>query len=101
MQEASSKSIATIIKLDSDSALRYWIDNLAVLVCVVKPEPGQSKTKETPSTQGMQLSVENSDLLQLARLGNEIPEKRIQQFIAALSQKNFEDFAKLTMQETN
>jgi len=41
---------------------------------VVKPEAGQSKVKEVSSTDGMNLSLKTSSLMEYARLGANLPE---------------------------
>ena len=76
MEQSSSQSISSPIQIHS-TILDHWIDNLAILVCVVKPEQGQSQVKEISSTKGMQLSLQNSELMQLARLGHDLPEQHI------------------------
>jgi mevalonate pyrophosphate decarboxylase len=50
---------------DDPDTLDYWCDTLRLLICVAKPDEGQSTVKEVPSTDGMQLSVETSELLKL------------------------------------
>jgi diphosphomevalonate decarboxylase len=52
--------VAVKIELQS---LQYWIDNLSILVCVVKPEGDQDRVKEVPSTEGMALSLKTSELM--------------------------------------
>ena len=60
----SRRAIAKKINFPS---LDYWLENLRVVICVVKPEAGQNEFKDVPSTQGMKISLQTSELLQ-ARL---------------------------------
>ncbi len=46
------------------------------MICVVEPDHGQNQVKDVPSTDGMQLSMETSELLKL-RLENDLPIKHI------------------------
>lgn len=62
MEKCSHKSIATPVELEED-VLQYWIDNLQIFVCVVRPEEGQSGVKDVPSTKGMDLSLDTSELM--------------------------------------
>lgn len=73
---------------------------MSVLICVVKPESGQGVTKEIGSTEGMQLSMQTSELLKL-RLDADLPGKHIAQMKEHLVNKDFEKFAELTMKEAN
>ena len=49
---------------------------MVIFICVVKPEEGKNEFKDVPSTDGMRLSYENSELLKL-RLENDLPGKHI------------------------
>jgi mevalonate pyrophosphate decarboxylase len=40
IERVSKKSIAEQVTFDDASTLDYWLDNLCILVCVVKPEQG-------------------------------------------------------------
>ena len=53
----SHQSIAKPWFIDKPDVLAYWQETLRLLICVVKPDEGQSTVKEVPSTEGMQLSV--------------------------------------------
>ena len=57
-EEISKKSIAEKV-----AAPDYWRNNLSILICVVKPEHGQSQVKDVPSTEGMALSLTTSELM--------------------------------------
>lgn len=91
------ESLALRVRFDNE---QWWLDNLRLLICVVKPDPAQSKVKETPSTDGMQLSMQTSELLKL-RLENNLPLKHIDQLKRALSEMDFHTFAEVTMRESN
>lgn len=67
------------------------------MICVVKPEPGQSKIKEVSSTSGMQLSLKTSSLMEFARLGANLPEQHINQLISALNEKDFKKFSRIVI----
>nr|CAG4644197.1 EOG090X0AX4 [Lepidurus arcticus] len=71
----------------------HWPE-LRILIAVVS-----SSTKETSSTAGMQQSVLTSDLLKY-RAEVCVPQ-RIEKIISAIEGKNFEEFAKLTIQDSN
>ena len=71
------------------------------MICVVKPEPGQSKIKEVSSTEGMSLSLKTSSLMEYARLGANLPEQHINQLITALNEQDFKKFAKIVIKESN
>nr|CAG4652065.1 EOG090X0AX4 [Triops cancriformis] len=71
----------------------HWPE-LRILIAVVN-----SSTKETSSTIGMQQSVLTSELLKY-RSEVCVP-KRMESMVSAIKEKNFEAFAKLTMQDSN
>ncbi|KAF8916544.1 diphosphomevalonate decarboxylase, partial [Dissophora ornata] len=71
----------------------HWPD-LQALICVVSDEK-----KGTSSTEGMQLTVKTSPLLQ-HRIKEVVP-KRMEDMIAAIHKKDFPKFAELTMQDSN
>ena len=50
----SEKCIAKRFTFEEES---YWLDNLRVIICVVKPSAGQNAFKDIPSTEGMKLSL--------------------------------------------
>ena len=81
-------------------ALDYWLENLRVLICVVQPEEGQNAFKDIPSTQGMKLSLQTSEMLRL-RLDNHLPAKHIAQLKQAMEQRDFHTFSEVTMRESN
>lgn len=58
-----------------------------------------SEKKKIPSTEGMQNTVNTSSLFQHRIM--EIVPKRINQILAAIQARNFEDFAVLTMKDSN
>lgn len=100
LDRVSKKAIAVPVQLASPEISSYWMDILSILICVVKPEPGQSTVKEIPSTEGMELSLKTSDLLK-GRLSLGIPDQNIQRVIDAMNQKSFRDLARVIMQESN
>ncbi|KAF9284288.1 diphosphomevalonate decarboxylase [Mortierella alpina] len=71
----------------------HWPD-LQAMICVVSDEK-----KGTSSTEGMQLTVKTSALLQ-HRINDVVP-KRMDDMIAAIKNKDFTKFAELTMQDSN
>ncbi|KAG0328849.1 diphosphomevalonate decarboxylase [Podila humilis] len=71
----------------------HWPD-LQALICVVSDEK-----KGTSSTEGMQLTVKTSPLLQ-ERIKNVVPQ-RMEDMIEAIKQKDFPKFAELTMRDSN
>jgi len=77
-QNVSRKSVAKEwFTAEEDQGFKdFWFENLRLLICVVEPEAGQSSVKDIPSTKGMQLSLQTSELLQL-RLENDLPGKHI------------------------
>ena len=83
----------------------YWIGNLSILVCVVKPDRAQQaqglgQAKEIPSTEGMALSLETSELM-AARIKENLPEKHIDELIKAIEEKNFTEFVRIVIKESN
>lgn len=83
-----SDSIATEIAPAS-----HWPE-MRVLVLVIN-----DNRKKYSSTSGMQRSVETSECLKY-RAENIVP-KRVQGMVDAIKEKNFDEFAKLTMQDSN
>ena len=73
---------------------------MVIFICVVKPEEGKNEFKDVPSTDGMRLSYENSELLKL-RLENDLPGKHITELKQAFRDKDFDKFSKITIQESN
>ena len=71
----------------------HWSD-LRCLILVVS-----NKQKSVPSTEGMRRSVETSELLQF-RIKN-IVDARLEEMEDSIVRKDFENFAKLTMKESN
>ncbi|XP_066922255.1 diphosphomevalonate decarboxylase-like [Clytia hemisphaerica] len=71
----------------------HWEDLKCVILVV------SNKQKSVPSTQGMRNSVETSELLKL-RVQN-IVEPRLAAMEQAIKDKNFENFAALTMKDSN
>jgi diphosphomevalonate decarboxylase len=71
----------------------HWPE-MSALICVVSDEK-----KGTSSTSGMQRTVETSPLLQ-HRIKETVPE-RMKAMEKAIKEKNFEDFAHLTMKDSN
>ena len=76
------------------------MQNLRILICVVKPDKGQNAFKDIPSTEGMKLSLQTSEMLRL-RLENDLPGKHITQMKAAMVAKDFHSFSEVTMRESN
>ena len=62
IEQVSQRAVAKKVRLN---ALDYWVENLRVLICVVKPDEGKNAFKDIPSTQGMKLSLQTSDFLAL------------------------------------
>ncbi len=73
---------------------------MSILICVVSPDQGQQEVKDVPSTDGMQLSMDNSELLKL-RLEHDLPTLHINQLKEALIHKDFYRFAEVVMRESN
>ncbi|CAH0561340.1 unnamed protein product [Brassicogethes aeneus] len=71
----------------------HWPE-MRVLILVVN-----DKKKKDSSTSGMQRSVDTSDLL-LYRSDKIVP-KRMEEMITSIKNKDFHNFAKLTMQDSN
>lgn len=69
------RSIAKAVNI-SPQSLNWWLDNLSILICVVKPSAHASMTKETPSTDGMRYSLETSELMKLKLQAN-LPQKHL------------------------
>ena len=65
IEEVSKASVAKQWFLEQPDVLDYWHANLQLLICVVKPDEGQSTVKEVSSTEGMQISLKTSELLKL------------------------------------
>jgi diphosphomevalonate decarboxylase len=93
----SKRAIAKKVCFDS---LDFWVQNLRVLICVVKPDIGQNAFKDIPSTDGMKLSLKTSEMLRL-RLENDLPGKHIMQLKTAMEEKDFHTFSEVTMRESN
>ena len=93
----SRQAIAKKIEFDE---LNFWIENLVIFICVVKPEEGQNEFKDIPSTDGMKLSLKTSELLK-HRLENDLPAKHIVELKTAFREKDFNTFSRVTMQESN
>jgi diphosphomevalonate decarboxylase len=74
---------------------------MQILVCVVKPEAGKSKVKETPSSEGMAISLETSDLMINGRIRNDLPQQHIEDIERALNEKSFKKLAKIIIRESN
>ena len=47
--DIGKKSVATRVELEDDIS-NFWLKNLKVLICVVKPDGDQGQVKEIPST---------------------------------------------------
>ena len=67
---------------------------------MVKPDQDQNAVKDVPSTDGMKLSMQNSELL-ASRIAADLPGKHIAEMKQALSEKDFHKFAEITMRESN
>ncbi|CDW88718.1 diphosphomevalonate decarboxylase [Stylonychia lemnae] len=98
-EELSRKSIAKQIDISSES-MNYWLDNLQIAICCVKPEKDQGLTKEIPSTDGMKITIDTSELMR-ARLDCNLPQKHIEQLTMTLENRDFNSFAEITIKETN
>ena len=96
-EQVSKRAIAKKVCFDS---LDFWVQNLRILICVVKPDKGQNAFKDIPSTEGMKLSLQTSEMLRL-RLENDLPGKHITQMKAAMVAKDFHSFSEVTMRESN
>ncbi|KAG8189626.1 hypothetical protein JTE90_009557 [Oedothorax gibbosus] len=71
----------------------HWPEFRAIILVV------NAGSKDVSSTKGMQLSVETSSLLQY-RLSNVVP-TRVTDIKKAILSKNFQEFAEITMKESN
>jgi diphosphomevalonate decarboxylase len=71
----------------------HWPDMKAAIMVV------SADKKETPSTSGMQLTVQTSDLFKY-RVENVVPQRE-KDMTQAILDRDFETFAKLTMQDSN
>jgi diphosphomevalonate decarboxylase len=96
----SDRSIAKPWFKDEPETLEYWCDNLRLLICVAKPDEGQSTVKEVPSTEGMQLTLMTSELLKL-KLAADLPNLHIKQLAKALRSRDFKTFCEIVTQESN
>lgn len=67
---------------------------MRILVCVVSDHK-----KDTSSTSGMQLSVQTSELIQ-ERARTIVP-RRMERILEAVKERNFPQFAQITMQDSN
>jgi len=81
-------SIAEQVKPDT-----HWED-IRILILVAEAGP-----KETPSTEGMQLSVETSMLLK--HRAERLVHERLDKLKQAVINKDFQTFARLTMEDSN
>ncbi len=98
-EEVSNKSIAQEVNL-SKASLNYWIENLSIFICVVKPLGDQKLQKDVPSTDGMKITLETSELMKL-RLDQNLAQKHIDELTSHLENRNFPGFAELIMKESN
>jgi len=87
--------------LTDPATLDFWVENLSIIVCVVKPEKGQNTVKEIPSTEGMALSLITSELMKHGRLAPDLASKHIKELIEALNKRDFAAFAEITIKESN
>lgn len=71
----------------------YW-PKMRIIVLVVN-----DAQKDTPSTAGMQLTAETSTLFQ-HRISSVVP-KRVQEMVKAIKDRNFHQFAEITMKDSN
>ncbi|KAJ3154871.1 diphosphomevalonate decarboxylase [Geranomyces michiganensis] len=71
----------------------HWADMEALILVA------SDARKDTPSTAGMQLTVETSALLQ-SRIKDVVP-KRMEEMCAAIAAKDYDAFAELTMRDSN
>ncbi|KAI8586251.1 mevalonate pyrophosphate decarboxylase [Geranomyces variabilis] len=71
----------------------HWADMEALILVA------SDARKDTPSTAGMQLTVETSVLLQ-SRIRDVVP-KRMEEMRAAIAAKDYDAFAELTMKDSN
>ncbi|XP_003743316.1 diphosphomevalonate decarboxylase [Galendromus occidentalis] len=71
----------------------FWPE-IRVIICVVN-----DVKKDTGSTSGMQRSVETSELLKY-RIAEVVP-RRIEFMAKAIAEKDFDTFARITMQDSN
>lgn len=70
----------------------HWPD-MHALICVVSDDK-----KGTSSTSGMQRTVQTSDLLKHRVT---IVDEKMKRIIAAINERNFDEFARITMQDSN
>lgn len=71
----------------------YW-PKMRIVVLVVN-----DAQKDTPSTAGMQLTVQTSTLFQ-HRISSVVP-KRVEEMVRAIKERNFHQFAEITMKDSN
>eukprot|EP00347_Sterkiella_histriomuscorum_P012547 403368153 len=99
MQDISQKSIAKPIKL-SEQSLNFWLDNLELVICCVKPEKNSSLQKDVPSTDGMRISHQTSDLMKL-KLEQGLSEIHIEKLTQALENRDLNTAYEIIMKESN
>jgi mevalonate pyrophosphate decarboxylase len=75
MDAVSDRSIAVKVPISAES-LQWWLDNLQIFICVVKPQGSASLQKDVPSTDGMKISLETSGLMKL-RLKENVSQQNI------------------------
>lgn len=68
--------------------MEKWINELRIIICVVKPEKDKQLKKEVPSTDGMKLSLKTSELMRL-RLESKLPQTNIDKIIKAFESHDF------------
>ncbi|KAJ3212651.1 diphosphomevalonate decarboxylase [Dinochytrium kinnereticum] len=86
--EDGSDSQAVLVQPET-----HW-PNMSALILVAS-----DARKDTGSTEGMQLTVNTSSLL-VERIRNVVPE-RMKEMIDAINRKDFDQFAELTMKDSN
>ena len=85
LQEVSKRAVASKVEIKN---LPFWFNNLRILICVVKPDAGQNIFKDVPSTSGMKLSLQTSELLRL-RLRENLASQHIEKLKEAMAAKDF------------
>ncbi|TNV77763.1 hypothetical protein FGO68_gene17449 [Halteria grandinella] len=97
--KVSDQSLARAVELSQES-MEWWYNNLSILICVVNPGDAQTYQKDVPSTDGMKITLETSELMKL-RLEADLAQKHIDQLTGYLEARDFPKFAELTMKESN
>ena len=80
--------------------MNYWLENLEITICVVKPKEGKTFVKDIPSTEGMKYSYSTSEFMKM-KLEKNLSEQHIQEIVQAFRERDFNKVAEITMKESN